>query len=109
MAGQCCIEGRASNRPTRLSRAAASLLPGAVLVLLPKCPFCLAAWLTAVTGIAVPAAGAAWVRGIAAMFLVAAVALAAAPIIRRRATADGQERRFVGRETPTLRVGLARS
>lgn len=85
MTGKCCTGGRASRRPAgRLSRAATSILPGAVLVLLPKCPLCLAAWLTVVTGVGFSAAGAAWVRGILVVFWVAAGAFAAAPIIRRR-------------------------
>ena len=84
--GQCCAGGAALRRlARRLSTAAASILPGAVLVLLPKCPLCLAAWLTVVTGVGFSAAGAAWVRGMLVVFWVAAVALAAAPIVRRRA------------------------
>jgi hypothetical protein len=85
MTGQCPMGGAASNRfAPRLSRAAASILPGAMLVLLPKCPLCLAAWLTAVTGVAFPAAAAAWVRWIIVMLWVAAGALAAATMVRRR-------------------------
>jgi hypothetical protein len=80
---QCCTGGGPSAR--RLSGAAASILPGAVLVLLPKCPLCLAAWLTVVTGIAVPAAAVAPVRGLILVFWVAAVALAATQVVRRRA------------------------
>jgi hypothetical protein len=84
--GQCCTGGRTSRRlARRLSTAAASILPGVVLVLLPKCPLCLAAWLTVVTSVGFSVAGAAWVRGIVAMFSVVAVALAAAPTVRRRA------------------------
>jgi hypothetical protein len=86
MTGQCCMGGRTSRRlALRLSTAAASILPGVVLVLLPKCPLCLAAWLTVVTGVGFSAAGAASVRGIVVMFSVVAVALAAATIVRRRA------------------------
>jgi hypothetical protein len=86
MSGQCCQGGPASRRlARRLSRAAASILPGAVLLLLPKCPLCLAVWLTVVTGVGFSAAGAAWVGGMLAVFWIAAVALAAGPIVRRRA------------------------
>ncbi len=82
MTGHCCMEGRTSRRPARrLSTAAASILPGAALILLPKCPLCLAAWLTIATGVGFSAAGAAWVRGMLMAFLVAAVALAAAATI----------------------------
>jgi hypothetical protein len=95
MTGQCCVGGPASRRlARRLSTAAASILPGAMLVLLPKCPLCLAAWLTVVTGVGFSAAGAAWMRGMLVVFWVAAVALAATPIVRRRA---------LGRATAPLR------
>jgi hypothetical protein len=69
----------------RLSATAASILPGTLLVLLPKCPMCLAAWLTMLTGVGFSAAGAAWMRGIVAVFWIAAAALAATSILRRRA------------------------
>jgi hypothetical protein len=85
MTGQCCVGGPVSRRSSRrLSRAAASILPGVVLALLPKCPLCLAAWLTVVTGVGFSAAAAVWVRGTLLVFLVAAVALTAAPFVRRR-------------------------
>ena len=84
--GQCCTGERRSRRlARRLSAAAASMLPGAVLVLLPKCPLCVAAWLTALTGVGIPAAAAAGVRGLTLAVWVAAAALLAARIIPRRA------------------------
>jgi hypothetical protein len=61
------------------------MLPGAALVFLPKCPLCLAAWLTVVTGLGFSAGGAAWVRGMLVVFWVAVVALVSAPIVRRHA------------------------
>jgi hypothetical protein len=85
MAGQCCTgEGPSGRLARRLFVAMASILPGAVLVLLPKCPLCLAAWLTVITGVS--AAAAASVGKLIVVFCVAAVALAAAQIIRRRAS-----------------------
>jgi hypothetical protein len=82
MTGQCFMGGRTSGSfARRLSRAATSILPGAVLVFLPKCPLCLAAWLTVATGVGFSAAGAAWARGMLVVFWVAAVAR----IIWRRA------------------------
>ena len=85
MAGRCCTgEGPSRRLARRLSGAAASLASGAVLMLLPKCPLCLAAWLTLATGLGVPAAAAARVRGLIVIFWVAAMTLAAAHIIRRR-------------------------
>jgi len=84
MIAQCCAGGGPSRRlARRFYGAAASILPGAVLVLLPKCPLCLAAWLTVATGIAVPAALVAPVRGLVVVFWAAAVALGATQIVRR--------------------------
>lgn len=83
--GQCCTgEGPSSRLARLLSGAAACILPGAALVLLPKCPLCVAAWVTVVTGIGIPAAAAARVRGLLVVLWVAAVALAAVQFIRRR-------------------------
>jgi hypothetical protein len=87
MAAQCCTgEGLSGRLARRLSGAAASLSPGAVLVLLPKCPLCLAAWLTVATGVAIPAAVAASVRGLITAVWIAAVAFAVVQTIRRRAS-----------------------
>jgi hypothetical protein len=63
-----------------------------VLALLPKCPLCLAAWLTAVTGAGVSAAAAARVRGLIVFCWVAAVGVAAAQILRRRAFSRSRRR-----------------
>jgi hypothetical protein len=85
MTGQCCTGGRPSRRLARsLFATAASLLPGALLALLPKCPLCLAAWLTFFTGIGVSAAAAARVRGLLVALCVSAMALGAFEIVRRR-------------------------
>ena len=79
MTGQCRPSGRMSHRlARRLSKAVGSILPGALLVLLPKCPSCLAAWLTVVTGVRFPIAGVVWVREVLMVCWVAAMALAAA-------------------------------
>lgn len=71
MTGQCCRRaegGRASSRLTlRISAVTASLLPAAALVLLPKCPLCLAAWLTVMTGVGFSAAGADLLRWMATL------------------------------------------
>jgi hypothetical protein len=78
MPAQCCTGRRPSRRlGRRLSRAAASILPGAVLVLLPKCPLCLAAWFAVATGLAVPAAAAARVHSLIVVLCAAAVGFAA--------------------------------
>jgi hypothetical protein len=86
MTAQCCTGGGPSRRlARRLSGAGASILPGAVLLFLPKCPLCLAAWLTVVTGIGISAGAAACMRGLIVVLSVAAVVLAAAHTVRRRA------------------------
>ena len=71
--GRCCAGGGASAR--RLSGTVASIVPGALLALLPKCPLCIAAWLTAVTGVGFPPAGVTWLRETIAVFWFAAVAV----------------------------------
>jgi hypothetical protein len=55
-----------------------------VLVLLPKCPLCLAAWLTVISGTAVSATVAARLRGLIVAVCVIAVAFTASQIRRKR-------------------------
>jgi hypothetical protein len=79
MTQQCCVGGQAPHRLARpLSRITASILPAAVLVFLPKCPFCIAAWLTVATGVSFSATGAAWVRWGILLLCIAALALSVA-------------------------------
>lgn len=101
MTEQCCTGGRKSRRlPRRLS--VASILPGVVLVLLPKCPLCLAAWLTLATGISFSAAGAAWVPGSIVLLWLAAAAL----FVWQHAF-DARDRVFVARtHDPTQRMAI---
>jgi hypothetical protein len=87
MARQCCGGGRPSRRLARRLSLATST--GAAMLLLPKCPLCLAAWFTVVTGISFPASGTGWARGKIVMLCVTAVALAGASIVRRRVRARG--------------------
>jgi hypothetical protein len=83
MIAPCCTGGGPSRHlARRLPKAAASILPGAVLMLLPKCPLCLAAWLALVTGVGVSTAAASWLCGLIVVFGIAALALAAAKMIR---------------------------
>lgn len=70
MKQQCCNTrgGPASYRLVRrISAVTASILPAAALVLLPKCPLCLAAWLTVMTGVGFSAAGADLLRWMATL------------------------------------------
>jgi hypothetical protein len=89
MIAQCCTGGGPSRRLARHFGAASSILPGGVLMLLPKCPMCLAAWLAFAAGTGVSAATATRVRGLIVVFWVAALAIAAARIIRGHTTARG--------------------
>ena len=84
MTAPCC-EGEARSRrlARRLFGASASMMPGAALVLLPKCPLCLAAWLTVATGVGVSAAAAAWMHTTIAAVSLAALAGVAVQTIRR--------------------------
>ena len=64
MTGTCCTSGRGPHPlARRLSEVIASILPAGLLVLLPKCPLCLTMWLALATGLSVPVAGIAWLRG----------------------------------------------
>jgi hypothetical protein len=77
MSGQCC-RGASRGR----AGVAASILPGAALVLLPKCPLCLAAWLGVVTGVGVSAVAAAYVRGAIVVLCVAGLAFVSCLALR---------------------------
>jgi predicted transporter len=59
---RCCEAAAARSPARRWFAAAGSVMPAAVLVLLPKCPICLAAWLAAATGIGVTISTAATLR-----------------------------------------------
>ena len=59
---RCCEAAAARSPVRRWFAAAGSVVPAAVLVLLPKCPICLAAWIAAGTGIGVAVSTAAALR-----------------------------------------------
>jgi len=47
----------------KTARKTGWLFPGILLVLMPKCPICLAAYIALVTGISIPITAATWLRG----------------------------------------------
>lgn len=58
---RCCAgEAERGRFARRILRIGGALLPGVAFALLPKCPLCLAVWLTALTGIRIAVAGANW-------------------------------------------------
>jgi len=79
------IEGRQPPRclTRKVCAAAASVLPGAGLLLIPKCPLCLAAWLTVFTGVGISVALAAYLKGLLVIVCVTALPLPAALLLRR--------------------------
>ncbi len=67
-------------RARRFGKVIGSILPAAALLLLPKCPLCLAAWLTLATGVSFSARGTTWLRPSIVVLWIAALAL----LFRRR-------------------------
>jgi hypothetical protein len=55
-------------------------VPAALLVLIPKCPLCLAGWLAVATGLGIPAAAAGWLR---VLLIALCVAPASVWVLRR--------------------------
>lgn len=64
MTSPCCNANRHKSHglARRLSHVTPSVIPGILLLLLPKCPMCLAAWLTLATGLSISATAVGWLR-----------------------------------------------
>lgn len=60
MSAECCVVPQ-KRRKTRFWCSAGSVGPAVMLVLLPKCPMCLAAYL-AIAGVGISVSSAAWLR-----------------------------------------------
>jgi len=76
----CCAPPGDRRLFRRGSGALAWLAPVLALVLVPKCPLCLAAWFTLLTGVALPYAAASTLR----VTLIAASVVALAVLATRR-------------------------
>ncbi|WP_321476989.1 hypothetical protein [uncultured Paludibaculum sp.] len=93
MTGSGCVCGPAPGQSAgRLSKVTASILPAALLLILPKCPLCIAAWLTVATGLSISAANITWVRAGILLLWMAAVAPVLWRRVLRRASASLRRR-----------------
>lgn len=58
MNGAACCHGHGGRRPVTRTKAASFLVSGLGLLLMPKCPVCVAAYVTLLTGLSVSTAAA---------------------------------------------------
>jgi hypothetical protein len=79
-------------------------IPGAVLVLLPKCPACIAAYVALGTGIGLSMSAAAYVRILLLLLCVASMTFFVAKYVRRlvRPLTSTQITRLLGREDSSI-------
>jgi hypothetical protein len=81
----CCENTSKPSRARRSLDAAGYVVPSAILVLLPKCPACIAAYLAMGAGIGVTLSTAATLRAVLLVLSVACLAVVAARHLRRKA------------------------
>jgi hypothetical protein len=77
----CCGAFRPTGR--RFAGFAGSVLPGAALVLMPKCPACVAAYVAAGTGLSMSLPVAAWLRTGSILLCALSISVVVATTIRR--------------------------
>ena len=80
----CCEIAPKTSRRRRSLDAAGYVVPSAILVLLPKCPACIVAYLAMGAGIGVTLTTAATLRVILLVVCVACLALVTARLVRRK-------------------------
>jgi hypothetical protein len=87
MSAQCCATGGGSRRVRGpLLKGISSILPAAVLLFLPKCPLCLAGWLTVMTGVGFSVSSVKWMRASVLVLSAASLALLIWSRVRWRAS-----------------------
>jgi hypothetical protein len=72
-AGQCCHGGHSMTFARQCRKITGWLVPAAILVVLPKCPACLAVYIAVGTGIGVSVAAATYVRAVLAVLCLVSV------------------------------------
>jgi hypothetical protein len=80
----CCAAAPKPSRARRSLDAAGYVVPSAILVLLPKCPACIVAYLAMGAGIGVTMTTAATLRVILLVLCVASLAVVTVRLVRRR-------------------------
>jgi hypothetical protein len=79
----CCDRGVDSVKIARFSlRSAGWIVPTAILAVMPKCPVCIAAYVTLLTGVGISLTAAAYFRVFLLMFCVGLLVYVAARSIR---------------------------
>ncbi len=73
---------RPATRLRRLGELVGWIVPGAILVLLPKCPLCVAAYVALATGVGISLSTATWLRAALAALCVAALVFVAGRRLR---------------------------
>ncbi|HEX7159010.1 MAG TPA: hypothetical protein VF214_08360 [Edaphobacter sp.] len=84
MSAACCALPRGRGRTRRWFGVGGSIGPGAMLLLLPKCPACVAAYLAVWTGAGLAAPVAEYLRPVLAVVFVISVVYLTLGLVRRR-------------------------
>lgn len=84
----CCVRRRSASGKSR--SVASWLIPGGLLVLMPKCPVCLAAYVAAATGLGLSVPAASGLRMTLILLCSASLAVLSIRLLRRRKSSSHQ-------------------